>query len=198
MSQLDSEQCRHSTHSKFSTGLNFPLSRDIAHYENFSPECPSKCSLEPERAYQEVGWGTKSVNNNGNVLNRTSMDINLFNKSLSDEILIFVPLREEKNLGMIWSSRENSKRDYMGGRRISNRQEEISIHGGSIRYIPIVNVVNKENSFYLLHRLSFFVEICAALSRNTPGAFSFRHATITVTVAGRVPAQGCLLWDTRD
>ena len=64
-----------------------------------------------------------------NVLNRTSMDIGLFNTNFIDEIQIFVLLREEKSLGVIWSSGENSIGSYMTGRQISNRQEEVHKRG---------------------------------------------------------------------
>ena len=50
-------------------------------------------------------WNGKLSNhhNNGNVLKRTSMDINLFNKSLWDEIQMLVLLTMTKNLGLIGS-----------------------------------------------------------------------------------------------
>ena len=53
------------------------------------------------------------------------MDMSPFNTKYENEILIIVLLREEKSLGVIWSSGENSMRLYMGGRQISNRQEEV-------------------------------------------------------------------------
>jgi hypothetical protein len=45
---------------------------------------------------------------NGNVLNRTSMDIDLFNTNLLDEIYIYVLLIETKSFGGIWTSGEDS------------------------------------------------------------------------------------------
>jgi hypothetical protein len=67
---------------------------------------------------------------NGNVSNRTSMDIDLFNTNLSDEIYILVRLIETKTFSVFWSFGENSMRIYRDGRQISNRQEEVHKRGG--------------------------------------------------------------------
>ena len=69
---------------------------------------------------------------NGNVLNRSSMDIDLFNANLSDEIYIYISIRliETKSFGVLWSFGGNSMRMCVGGRQISNRQEEVHKRGG--------------------------------------------------------------------
>ena len=66
---------------------------------------------------------------NGNVMNRSIINMSPFNTKYENEILIIVLLREEKSLGWIWSSGENSIGSYMGGRQISNRQEEVHKRG---------------------------------------------------------------------
>ena len=65
---------------------------------------------------------------NGNVMNRSSINIAPFNTNFSDEIEIFVLLIRTKSFGLIWSFGENTMRMYMGGRQISNRQEEVHIN----------------------------------------------------------------------
>jgi hypothetical protein len=57
---------------------------------------------------------------NGNVLNQTSMDIDLFNTNLPDEM---VRLIGEKSFGVFWSFGENSMRLFKDGRQISNRHK---------------------------------------------------------------------------
>jgi hypothetical protein len=62
---------------------------------------------------------------NGNVSDRTSMDIDLINTYLLDEIYISVLLIGTKSFGVFWSFGENSMTIYRDGRQISNRQEEV-------------------------------------------------------------------------
>jgi hypothetical protein len=69
-------------------------------------------------------------NDNGNVLNRTSMDINLLNTNLLDEILISVLLIETESSGGIWSFGEHSMGFYMGGRQIFKTSHEVHKRGG--------------------------------------------------------------------
>jgi hypothetical protein len=55
---------------------------------------------------------------NGNVLNRNSMDKGPFITNLSDEIKISVLLMETKSFGGIWSFGKNAMTLYVGGRQI--------------------------------------------------------------------------------
>jgi hypothetical protein len=69
---------------------------------------------------------------NGNVLNRSSIDIDLFNTNLPEKILIFVLLIETKSFGGIWSFGEHSMGIYthMGGRQIFETSQEVHKRGG--------------------------------------------------------------------
>jgi hypothetical protein len=67
---------------------------------------------------------------NGNVLNRTSMDIAPFITNLLDEILISVLLIGTKSFGGIWSCGEHSMTLYMGGRQIFEMSQEVHKRGG--------------------------------------------------------------------
>jgi hypothetical protein len=67
---------------------------------------------------------------NGNVLNRTSMDIDLFRTNLLDEIEISVVLIETKSFGRIWSFGENAMGLYVGGRQVFETSHEVHNRGG--------------------------------------------------------------------
>jgi hypothetical protein len=71
---------------------------------------------------------------NGNVLNRTSMDIDLFmiQTSLTKYILLYISvlLIETKSFGGIWSCGENDMGLYVGGRQIFETSQEVHKRGG--------------------------------------------------------------------
>jgi hypothetical protein len=67
---------------------------------------------------------------NGNVLNRTSINIAPFITNLSDKIYISVLLIETKSFGRIWSFGEHSMGKYTGGRQIFETSQEVHKRGG--------------------------------------------------------------------
>jgi hypothetical protein len=67
---------------------------------------------------------------NGNVLDRSSMDIAPLITIILDEILIFVLFTRETSFGGIWSSGEDYMTLYMGGRQIFETSHEVHKRGG--------------------------------------------------------------------
>ena len=64
----------------------------------------------------------------GNVINRSSINIALFNTNYIDEIKIFVLLIQAKSFGVICSFGKDFMGIYVGGRHIPNRQELPATH----------------------------------------------------------------------
>jgi hypothetical protein len=67
---------------------------------------------------------------NGNSLDHTSIDIDLFNTNLPEELKESLRLIERKSFSVIWSFGENSMRLYRDGRQIFESSQEVHKRGG--------------------------------------------------------------------